>query len=103
MPAFSAGVPAFSAGVPAFSAGVPAFSAGMPAFTAGVPAFSKSELKIIIIRVKFWTGKASAKGLFGQKQVPFSMTIGNVELMYARFPTLAHGNSKNEIRHKNRG
>ena len=29
------------------------------------------------------------------------MVIGNGELMAERFPTLAHGNSKNEIRQRN--
>ena len=51
------------------------------------------------------TGEVSAKtrtvSSGENKYVPFSMTIGNVELMHECFPkTLAHANSKNEIVNK---
>ena len=35
-----------------------------------------------------------------KKQIPFSMSIGHVELMHGCFHTLADGNSNNEIRQR---
>ena len=39
----------------------------------------------------------------GKEQVPFSMATGNEELMQECSQALAHGNSKNEIRHTEEG
>ena len=48
------------------------------------------------------THRALAVALSEKKQVPFSMVIENVELMHEFSQTLTHGNSKNEIRQRNK-
>ena len=54
---------------------------------------SSSRICLIALHFQLFIALTEQK-----KKVPFSMAIGNGELMHEFSKTLAHGNSKNKIR-----
>ena len=58
---------------------------------------SSSRICLIALRFQLFIAFTERK-----REVPFSMAIGNGELMQVFPQTLAHGNSKNEIRQRQR-